>query len=90
VASTYRPPGINTGTGSAEIGRKGGELVALRSSLRALATWLDRDDRGQGLAEYALILALIALIAISALAFMGTQLSNELSQIGASVDSVIP
>lgn len=64
--------------------------MALRSSLRALATWLDRDDRGQGLAEYALILALIALIAISALAFMGTQLSNELSQIGASVDSVIP
>jgi Flp pilus assembly pilin Flp len=64
--------------------------VALRSSLRALVTWLDRDDRGQGLAEYALILALIALIAISALAFMGTQLSNELSQIGSSVDSVIP
>jgi pilus assembly protein Flp/PilA len=64
--------------------------VALRSSLRAIATWLDRDDRGQGLAEYALILALIALIAISALAFMGTQLSNELSQIGSSIDGVTP
>jgi pilus assembly protein Flp/PilA len=64
--------------------------VALRSPLKALATWLERDDKGQGLAEYALILALIALIAISALAFMGTQLSNELSQIGSSVDGVIP
>lgn len=64
--------------------------MALRSSLRALSTWLERDDRGQGLAEYALILALIALVAISALVFMGTQLSNELSQIGASVDSVSP
>jgi pilus assembly protein Flp/PilA len=64
--------------------------VALRSSLRALATWLDRNDRGQGLAEYALILALIALVAISALVFMGTQLSNELSQIGNSIDGVTP
>jgi pilus assembly protein Flp/PilA len=63
--------------------------VALRS-LRALATWLERDDKGQGLAEYALILALIALIAISALAFMGTQLSTELSQIGESIGSVTP
>jgi pilus assembly protein Flp/PilA len=62
--------------------------VALRSKLKTLATWLERDDKGQGLAEYALILALIALIAISALAFMGTQLSTELSQIGSSIDSV--
>jgi pilus assembly protein Flp/PilA len=64
--------------------------VALRSTLKALVAWLDRDDRGQGLAEYALILALIALIAISALAFMGTQLSNELSEIGSSIEGVIP
>jgi pilus assembly protein Flp/PilA len=64
--------------------------VALRSSLSALATWLDRDDKGQGLAEYALILALIALVAISALVFMGSQLSNELSQIGESIGSVTP
>jgi pilus assembly protein Flp/PilA len=64
--------------------------VALRSSLSALATWLERDDKGQGLAEYALILALIALVAISALVFMGSQLSNELSQIGESIGSVTP
>jgi pilus assembly protein Flp/PilA len=64
--------------------------VALRSSLRALATWLERHEKGQGLAEYALILALIALVAISALVFMGTQLSTELSQIGESIGSVTP
>ncbi len=64
--------------------------MTLRSTLKALAAWLERDDRGQGLAEYALILALIALIAISALAFMGTQLSNELSEIGSSIEGVIP
>ena len=33
---------------------------------------LDRDEEGQGLAEYALILALIAIVAIVALIFLGT------------------
>ena len=34
---------------------------------------LRRDEDGQGLAEYALILALIAIVAIIALIFLGTQ-----------------
>ena len=42
---------------------------------------LDRED-GQGLAEYALILALIAVIAIAALIFLGGQISQVLSSIG--------
>ena len=46
---------------------------------------LSSDDEGQGLAEYALILALIAIIAIVALIFLGTQISTILSQIGAHV-----
>lgn len=46
------------------------------------------DENGQGLAEYALILALIALTAIVALIFMGNQLSGELSSIGTSIQSV--
>ena len=33
-------------------------------------TALDRDEEGQGLAEYALILALIAIVAIIALIFL--------------------
>ena len=44
-----------------------------------------RQDEGQGLVEYALILVLIAIVAIVALAFLGTTLSTELSKIGASV-----
>ena len=50
-----------------------------------IASWLDRlrsEDDGQGLAEYALILALIAIIAIVALIFLGTQISDKLSVIG--------
>jgi pilus assembly protein Flp/PilA len=44
-----------------------------------------RDEAGQGLAEYALILALIAIIAIVALIFLGTQISSILSSIGAAI-----
>jgi len=50
-----------------------------------LASWIDRvrsDDEGQGLAEYALILALIAVISIIALIYLGTQVSDKLSVIG--------
>jgi Flp pilus assembly pilin Flp len=43
------------------------------------------DDKGQGLAEYALILALIAIIAIVALIFLGEQISSILSSIGAQI-----
>ena len=41
----------------------------------------DEED-GQGLAEYALILALIAIVAIVALIFLGSQISSKLSVIG--------
>ena len=43
------------------------------------------DDEGQGLAEYALILALIAIVAIVALIFLGTQISLILSDVGKSI-----
>jgi pilus assembly protein Flp/PilA len=51
----------------------------------ALMNLLHRDDEGQGLAEYALILALIAIVAIIALIFLGTQVSKILSTVGNSV-----
>ena len=50
-----------------------------------LGELVDRDEEGQGLAEYALILALIAIVAIIALIFLGTQVSKILSTVGASV-----
>lgn len=46
-----------------------------------LANRLRRED-GQGLAEYALILALIAVVAILALVFLGGKISGILSTIG--------
>jgi pilus assembly protein Flp/PilA len=52
-----------------------------------LSTHLSRsdDDQGQGLAEYALILALIAIVAIIALIFLGGQVSKILSTVGKSI-----
>jgi pilus assembly protein Flp/PilA len=50
--------------------------------LTALINLVRRDDEGQGLAEYALILALIAIVAIIALIFLGTQVSGILSTVG--------
>ena len=43
------------------------------------------EDEGQGLAEYALILALIAIVAIVALIFLGGQVSKILSTVGKSI-----
>ncbi len=50
-----------------------------------LAALLRRDEEGQGLAEYALILALIAIVAIVALIFLGGQVSGILSNVGKSI-----
>jgi pilus assembly protein Flp/PilA len=53
-------------------------LIALIDSFRT-------DEDGQGLAEYALILALIAVVAIVALIFLGGQINSILSDVGNSI-----
>ena len=55
------------------------------SFLTALIASFRKDEEGQGLAEYALILALIAIVAIIALIFLGTQVSTILSKVGSSI-----
>ncbi|MBA2380743.1 MAG: Flp family type IVb pilin [Chloroflexi bacterium] len=55
------------------------------SFLHAIIASLKRDEEGQGLAEYALILALIAIVAIVALIFLGGQVSTILSTVGSSI-----
>jgi pilus assembly protein Flp/PilA len=57
------------------------------SFLPALISYLnlDSDEEGQGLAEYALILALIAIVAILALIFLGGAISNILNNVGKSL-----
>ncbi len=49
---------------------------------------LPRREAGQGLAEYALILALIALFAVAALTFLGSAINDFLSHVGATLNSL--
>ncbi len=44
-----------------------------------------RGEKGQGLAEYALILGLIALIAIGAVMFLGQSMNTMFSNLGTSI-----
>ncbi len=57
--------------------------------MAALITWLSatvrRDEDGQGLAEYALILALIAIVVIAAVIFLGGQINTIMSNVGVSI-----
>jgi pilus assembly protein Flp/PilA len=61
------------------------EVIGHMAIISRIITALRRDEEGQGLAEYALILALIAIVAIIALIFLGTQVSEILSDVGNSV-----
>ena len=47
-----------------------------------IASLFVREQEGQGLAEYALILALIAILAVTALLFLSGQVDKILSTIG--------
>jgi len=46
---------------------------------------LERSEEGQGLTEYALILALIAVVAIASLKFLGTKVTSEISSVATSL-----
>ena len=46
---------------------------------------LRNDEEGQGLAEYALILALIAVVAVVALGLLGGTITGILSKVGSSI-----
>ena len=44
-----------------------------------------KSDRGAALVEYALLLALIAVVCLLALKTLGTQASTKLSRVGSSI-----
>ena len=62
--------------------------------MTAVIRWLAEDrpvrgEEGQGLAEYALILALIAIVAILSLIFLGDSLVQLMSTINSAVDGAV-
>ncbi|HLZ73298.1 MAG TPA: Flp family type IVb pilin [Dehalococcoidia bacterium] len=44
-----------------------------------------KDEEGQGLAEYGLILALIAVVCVAALTLLGNKVSGVLSSVAGSI-----
>jgi Flp pilus assembly pilin Flp len=83
------------GTWVLPTGQSPGKEV-MRSVIQFGLSWLAglrtrlADETGQGLAEYALILGLIAMVAIIALIFMGGQISDKITVVGDTLASHAP
>ncbi|HLB19378.1 MAG TPA: Flp family type IVb pilin [Gaiellaceae bacterium] len=60
-------------------------MLTLFTNLQLSLARALNDEDGQGLTEYALILALIAIIAIAALTLLGGKVTSVLSTIGNSL-----
>ena len=52
---------------------------------RKIAAWQTRDEEGQGLVEYGLILALISVVCIAALTLIGTNINGKLGDVNAAL-----
>lgn len=53
-----------------------------------LATWLKariNDERGASLVEYALLVALIAVVCIAAVTFLGNSADSKFSEVGSAI-----
>lgn len=60
----------------------------MQQLIRSLVVWRPwREEEGQGLAEYALILGLIAIVAILSLIFLGDSLADLVTMIGSRIDA---
>ena len=60
-------------------------MLSVFTRLLVSAARIWRSDEGQGLTEYALILALIALVSVVALSFVGGQLTAPVSTVAGTL-----
>jgi Flp pilus assembly pilin Flp len=61
-------------------------MLKLHTTIKlAFGRAFEDDEQGQGLTEYALILALIAVVAIAALHFLSDGVKSELSSVATSL-----
>jgi pilus assembly protein Flp/PilA len=67
-----------------------GEEVTLLMLMNLIHRLRQRDEEGQALVEYALILGLIAVVAITSLTVLGTNVDGVLSYIASKVGTAIP
>ena len=60
------------------------------TSYEFVSAWLQsrcRTDRGASLVEYALLLALIAVVCIAAISFLGGEASSNFNDVGQSISN---
>lgn len=50
--------------------------------------WLARREKGQGLVEYALVIALVSIVVIAALTLLGPQINNVFNAITSTLTGV--
>ena len=62
-------------------------MLKLFINMKLAIARLAENEEGQGLTEYALILALIAIVAIVALQFLGGAVTSALSKVGSSLSA---
>lgn len=64
------------------------DLVSMITLYTFVQTWLDarrEDERGASLVEYALLVALIAVVCIAAISLLGTSASDKFSTVANSL-----
>ena len=59
-------------------------VVQLRTAVRG---WLVWDENGASMVEYALLVALIALVVTAGALFFGTEISDKLSDVGTTLEN---
>lgn len=62
----------------------------LTNLLSFLARYLPKNEKGQDLTEYGLLVALIAIVVLLAIVFFGTNVSEFFSLLGGTVANWIP
>lgn len=50
--------------------------------------WLTQEESGQGMVEYGLIIAFVALVAVVGVTFLGTQLRTFFNDVGNNLPAV--
>jgi pilus assembly protein Flp/PilA len=63
------------------------QLLAIQAAMTGWFKKLGKDELGASLVEYALLLALIAVVAIAALIFLGGSTSNQLNNVANHINT---
>src|SRR3990170_7334623 len=64
---------------------EGNRMREFMEKFFTMVNYLKAKEEGQGLAEYALILVLVAIVCVAALIFLGGSINNVLNNVGANL-----